>query len=204
MSKGSSISSLYKDWLLVVTLGEFVGFIIPSVAGVLTVYLQVSQFTQMVILVLAGMGEGVVLGYAQSRVLLRIIPRMNPYHWIFSTLLGAGIAWFIGLLPSTFLSDGQIPSLFLIIPLGIFLIIIFLLSIGYLQYRLLRQFVPHAQRWIWGNVIAWVSGLAALFTFMSIAPDGFIATLLFSILGGLAMAATMAAITGRFVVRIKL
>jgi hypothetical protein len=190
-------------WFYTVTLGEFIGFIIPSIVGVTTVYFHKEGIPQAIYMVIAGMGEGCVLGYAQSRIIKKVIPQINPKQWILATTLAAGVAWLIGMLPSTLYPFIKNISLVLLIPSGITLACILLLSIGYAQYIVLRPFVKNAGIWIWGNILAWVAGLGVLTFFMSIAPDGYIPTLFFSIIGGLGMAATMAAITGTYLTRIK-
>ena len=55
----------------------------------------------LVLLVLAGVGEGAVLGWAQSRMLRRELPRLGTGDWVGATAAGAAAAWTIGMLPST-------------------------------------------------------------------------------------------------------
>lgn len=203
MSHTFTKRQLFNKWFLTVTLGEFIGFIIPSIAGVATAYAHVPQLVQTFVLVLAGMGEGAVLGYAQSRVISRIVPRIKQPEWIRATVLGAGIAWLMGMTPSTLYDYREILPLSILILIGGVLLAVLLLSMGYLQYLVLRKHVAKASGWIWINILAWVVGLVVLFLFMGIAPEGFGTTLLFSILGGLGMAASMAAITGLFVVKMR-
>ncbi len=203
MSHIFSKHTLFKQCFLTVTLGEFIGFIIPSVFGVATAYANVPQLVQTFVLVLAGMGEGAVLGYAQSRIISRIIPRIKQGEWIRATVTGAGIAWLMGMTPITLYDYRDLLPLSILIVIGVILLAVLLLSMGYLQYLILRKHIAKASRWIWINILGWVVGLVVLFLFMGMAPEGFGSTLLFSILGGLGMAASMAAVTGLFIVRMK-
>lgn len=196
--------NIYYKWRLTVTIGEFVGFVIPSIAGVITVVMQIPQFPQTLLLVLAGIGEGLVLGYAQSRLITKHFKKIKATHWTLTTAFGAGIAWIIGMLPSTFFDYINNIPLPVILPIAVILGSILLLSIGYMQYLLLKKHVLNAHIWIWGNILAWVAGLTTLFIFMGIAPNDPVWILTFSILGGFGMAAVMSSITGFFFVKLKL
>lgn len=195
--------SIYREWVQTVTAGEFIGFAIPCIAGVLSVSMGLHQFQQTLLLILAGLGEGAVLGYAQSRVLRKVVPKLKRRKWILATMLAAGYAWSIGMLPSTLYNYIQHFPLFILLPIGAILGASLLFSIGFAQYVVLQNYIKNAVPWIWLNVLAWLAGLAVLFFFITIAPEGIIPTLLFSILGGLGMAVTMAFITGRFIARLK-
>lgn len=199
-----SQKNIYKRWFLIVTFGEFIGFIIPSFVGVISVLFHFPQFVQTPIMILAGAGEGFLLGYFQGKVLAEIIPRFEKKDWIGATIMGAFTAWSIGMIPSTFyVFIEHIPS-FIVISLGSIFAITLLFSLPYFQYRVMKRYTKRADQWIWLNLIAWFCGLTILFICMYIAPEGFLLTLLFSILGGLGMASVMAAITGLYVTKIKL
>ncbi len=196
-------TSIYREWVITATLGEFFGFAIPAIAGVTSVALKLPQYQQTFLLVVAGLAEGAILGYAQSTVLRKVVPKLKRRRWILATMLAAGYAWSIGMLPSTL--SHYIPNfpLFILLPIGAILGTSLLFSIGFAQYVILQSYIKNAVPWIWLNVLAWLGGLAVLFFSMTIAPEGLLSTLLFSILGGLGMATTMAFITGRFIARLK-
>ena len=47
--------------------------------------------------------EGVVVGLAQEQGLRDVLPGLHPRAWTTATALGAGMAWLIGMIPSTIL-----------------------------------------------------------------------------------------------------
>lgn len=187
---------IYKEWLSYVTLGEFLGFLIPSVIGGVSVALALPQLLQAVVMVAAGLGEGAVLGYFQARVLHKYIKNMSRTEWITATTIGAGLAWMIGMLPSTIGESLATISLWILIPAAVALGSILLLTIGVAQYIVLRKYRAQAHGWIWINVLAWLVGLGVVFAFIFMAPDGVLPAIIFSVLGGLGMAFSMAAVTG--------
>ena len=54
--------------------------------------------------------EGVVVGLAQERVLGPHLPNLYPRAWTFATAVGAGLAWLVGMVPSTAIALTQVPS----------------------------------------------------------------------------------------------
>lgn len=152
-------------------------------------------------MVMAGMGEGFVLGYFQAHVLAKHFAAFKERTWIIATVYGAGAAWVIGMLPSTFSEQFGAMPLWLIIAIATILGVTLLLTIGFTQYLVLRNYAKNASRWVWANALAWLGGLLVVFLFIFAAPEGVVATILFSALGGLGMAFTMAAITGLYALR---
>ena len=65
---------LWRRWLVAVTLGELVGFAIPSIAGGIAWTLDAPAGAQYLVLVAAGAGEGAVLGLAQWLALCERLP----------------------------------------------------------------------------------------------------------------------------------
>jgi hypothetical protein len=45
--------------------------------------------------------EGVVVGAAQEFVLRQRLTRLRRWSWILATAIGAGLAWMLGMVPST-------------------------------------------------------------------------------------------------------
>jgi hypothetical protein len=191
----------YWTWVKIVTTGEFLGFLLPICVGVISVVASFPSSLQLTSLVAAGIGEGAILGYFQAKVLSTKLTGFNRKNWILFTMVGAGIAWTIGMLPSTMGEGFQSWPLLLLVIVGTVLAVVLLLSIGLAQYLELRKYATHAHKWIWVNVVAWLAGLGVVFSFTFGAPDGLIFTILFSALGGFGMAFTMASITGIYAVR---
>jgi hypothetical protein len=188
---------IWRSWFRWTTAGEFAGFLAPALAGALTSSPQ--------LLVVAGVVEGAVLGAAQAVVLRRVDRTLNSRSWIGATALAAGFAWAIAMLVVhnsdrlNALPLATVLSIAAVAGLGV------LLSLGTAQWFLLRKHFPHAHRWIWANAFAWGAGLL-VFTAVTTPlwqqgqPPELIA--LIGALGGLLMAATMAAVTGAALTRI--
>ena len=182
---------------MVVTLGEFLGFSVPAVAGALTAHAPaVAAATG---LLAAGAVEGTLLGAAQALVLHRAFPSVGARRWVVVTAGAAVFAYAIGLLPSTVADrlPDQPPVLLVIVAavLGSTL----LLSIGTAQWLVLRRAVPGSASWIATTAVAWAAGLGVFCGFaMPLWHPGqnLPAVVAIGMTGGLLMAATSSAITG--------
>lgn len=194
---------LLRRWVVNVTFGEMIGFMVPAgVWGALAtaglgdavIYLPV---------VLAGAGEGTVLGWAQSRVLADAIERFDRRAWIRNTATAAGAAWSLGMMPSLLLAvfGDSVPDLVLIV-VGAAAGVAMLLSIGWAQSLVLRRYLPHTGSWIAINALAWFVGLPFTFAAFSLAPNHALLRELAAAVGGLCMAATVALLTGTVLLRL--
>lgn len=182
---------VWQTWFRWTTAGEFAGFLTPVLAGALG--------SSPTLLVLAGVVEGAVLGAAQAVVLRRVDRTIPARGWIGVTALAAGFAWAIAMLV---VHNGdrlnRLP-LAAVLPIAAVAGIGVLLSLGTAQWFVLRNHFPGAHQWVWANAVAWGAGLL-VFTAVTTPlwqpgqPPELIA--LIGALGGLLMAATMAAVTG--------
>ena len=88
-------------WVLVVTLGEALGFTVPAAVGIAVTGASWGPLSTWVAIVLAGSVEGALLGAAQADCLYRwrVLPARR--RWIVARSLGAAVAWSLGMLPST-------------------------------------------------------------------------------------------------------
>lgn len=194
---------LLRRWLLVVTLGEVAGFALPAVVGPLTS--DRSAAVSYPALVAAGLVEGAVLGWAQWSVARRRLPALSRRRWVGLTSVGAAAAYAIALLAPAFwdsLSEWAIGLQVVVFALGGTLL---LLTIGAAQWVELRRHVPRASRWIAVTALAWCLALAVFFTVATpLWQEGqaFWLTLAIGVMAGLAMALTMAAVTGWGLVRL--
>lgn len=156
---GLGVTALMGWWInrvqgsLSSTLGILVGAIGLVVAGILC--------------------EGVLVGYAQGRVLRQLFPSLSKPRWIWLTAIGAGFAWLVGMIPSTIASlnaSNQIGGnaappfegamVFVMaaamgIALGTFL--------GVPQWFELRRQVSYSGWWVAANSVAWAVGMAIVF-----------------------------------------
>jgi MFS family permease len=150
-------------------------------------------------MVLAGLVEGAVLGWSQSRVLRHRLSGFDEGRWIGATALAAGAAWFIGMLPSTFYEQWSTWPMLLSALVAVVLGTLLLGSIGLGQWIELRRHVPRAARWILITAAGWGAGL---FVFMAVAtplwrPGQSTATIIAIGIGAAAlMAVSMAGLTG--------
>jgi len=195
--------SLRRTWFLFVTFGELLGFFVPAAVGAWT--WQLGAATSMFALVLAGAVEGAVLGTSQVIVLGDELPGLSRRDWILATSAGAMVAWLLGMLPSTFRETWQTWPLALTLSLGVTLGALLLVSIGWAQSVVLRRHVPRAWRWVLGSALAWCGGLivfTAITTPLWHAGQAPVLVAAIGAVGGLAMAATMAWVTGAFLARI--
>ena len=87
-------------WVLLVTLGEAVGFSVPAAAGVAVTAVSWGPLATLLAMVLAGSVEGAALGIAQADCLFRwgVLPVRR--WWVAVTSIGAAVAWSLGMLPS--------------------------------------------------------------------------------------------------------
>lgn len=148
----------------------------------------------------ARVGEGALLGLAQALALRGTRVAVPSRRWVLVTALAAGLAWSIGMLPSTLSDTGTTidvsrPATWVLLGAGAMTL---LLSIPTAQWTVLRDVLEGAWRWIPLNALAWMLGLA--FTLL---PSPFVdestaagvtATLFAT--GGVAMALTVAVVTG--------
>ncbi|WP_086664234.1 hypothetical protein [Lentzea kentuckyensis] len=197
MTTDLATRDIWQSWFRWTTAGEFAGFLAPALVGALTSSPQ--------LLVLAGMVEGAILGAAQAVVLRRVDRTLSSRGWIGATALAAAFAWTVAMLAvhnGDRLNTFPLPAVLLIAAVaGIGV----LLSLGTAQWFVLRNHFPGAHQWVWANALAWGVGLlvfAAVTTplWQPGQPPGLIA--LIGALGGLLMAATMAAITGAALTRL--
>ncbi|MEK7323711.1 MAG: hypothetical protein AAB217_00475, partial [Chloroflexota bacterium] len=195
--------NLWWRWVLAMTGGELVGFAVPAIVGAVVAGLNLPQIALMVSVVLAGIGEGAVLGTAQWLALRRSIEKMRWQEWVAPTALAAGFAWVIGMTPSTFV-DFSTTAPAVLVSGGIVLGILFVLSMGGAQWLVLRRYVPRAGWWIAANAIAWPAGVAMPFITLGLIPDDASVPVMIvaGIVGGVLMGIVVGAITGVALVRL--
>ncbi|MEW9531762.1 nitroreductase/quinone reductase family protein [Microbispora sp. NPDC049125] len=185
---------LWRRWFTVVTLGELAGFAIPAVVAA-SVASAGSALLQALAIVAAGVAEGTILGLAQAYALRSALPWVPTTAWVRATAGGAAISWTIGAVPVV-LGDRflDLPPLGLIV-LGVAL----LTAMGGLQWRVLAGRLPRSGWWVAATAGAW---LTALGVFLAVTtplwregrPGWLISAI--GVLGGGAMAVTVAALTG--------
>jgi hypothetical protein len=125
--------------------------------------------------------EGVVVGGAQAWVLRGALPDLSAAGWIRATMIGAGLAWLLGMVPSTMAAlmvspppSGAVPggdfSSAAQYGLAVLLGAVTGPVLGLAQWLVLRPHVPRASRWILANAVAWALGMAVIFVGMDQVP----------------------------------
>ena len=121
--------------------------------------------------------EGLAVGLLQGSVLRLVLPQISRGSWLWATLAGALVAWFLGSLPSTFMGLGgdagstpaQEPEAGLVLlmaaAMGLFLGFI----LGLPQWWVLRQAVKRAWIWIPANSVGWALGMPIVFAAVDLA-----------------------------------
>jgi hypothetical protein len=187
--------TLWWRWFTITTTGELLGFTVPALAGALTTAHHLDGRPQALILAAAGAVEGALLGWSQAVVLRRVITGLDTGPWVRATASGAVLAYAMGMLPSL-LFPLPVPAM---VAVGAVAGTVLLASIGTAQWLVLRRYRPHSAWWIATTAGAWILGLAA---FLAIATplwhpgQSTALVILVGVLAGLAMAATVAAVTG--------
>ena len=122
--------------------------------------------------------EGVVVGAAQGAVLAERLPHLRR-RWIVATAAGAGLAWLLGMVPSTLVAlagsgrpqspPTEPPALMqLVLALGLGGVLGSFLGLA--QWFALRGKVARAGRWVWINALAWAVGMPLVFVGMDLVP----------------------------------
>jgi hypothetical protein len=117
--------------------------------------------------------EGVLVGLAQAQVLKLRLPALSVRRWIIATAEGAGVAWLLGVIPSTVMgladhaqAAGTAPA-WLAGPLQYALAAGMGLVLGPVlacpQSFVLRAYTGRPLRWIRANAIAWAVGMPLIF-----------------------------------------
>lgn len=164
---------LWVRWVAANAIGETVGLGITALAAI---GLAAAGDTGRVLLIVAtagalvaaGLVEGVAVGYAQWRVLRGPLPTMMTRSWITATVIGALVAWALGLLPSTLMSGGNAGSE---PPFSDAQQFLFAAGMGFVlgpvlgipQWLVLRRFVRRAGWWVLANAVAWAAGMPVIF-----------------------------------------
>ena len=194
---------LWRRWFAAVTLGELAGFSVPATVGAVSV--RWDPAVSVPALLAAGAVEGAVLGWSQAFALRPWLPALPRRRFAAATAAAAVAAYGLGLLPSTAgqaLLDWPVWSLALG---GTLAVTVLLASIGTAQWLVLRRVVAGTWWWVPWTAVAWLAGLAAFFAVTTPlwAPGQAVVLVVASgLLGGLVMAATVAAVTGLAALRL--
>jgi len=204
-------ATTYRRWVVAFTAGEMLGFGgIPVSGGALVFWLTgdleqgLRSIVFYVVAVIGGLGEGLVLGWFQARVLRRVIPEFDGNRWMFYTSLAAAFAWALGMLAPT-LDDliGLSTNAQILIWVPASLLILF--SIGGAQALALRGIVLNPRRWVWANAFGWLLGLPWTFVLPALLPESAPVPVWIGVfvIAGTLMGMTVGLVTGREVLKFR-
>ena len=175
---------LWGQWILANAISEMLGL---GAAFLIGIFLLVQAEPALgavaptILGVLAATAiEGSLVGTAQWLVLRRPLPKLHWYVWVGATALGAGIAWTLGMLPSTVLFAGPESTTAAPGPMSDLVIYALAAALGLAagatlsipQGWVLRQYVPKASWWVLANALAWMLGMVVIFLGTSFIPAG--------------------------------
>jgi len=177
-------SQLYRRWILANAWAEAAGLGTTFVVGRAVAPLLDSSIGAILMgagaaIVLGTLLEGTLLGAAQARVLRQALPDVSARSWTSATMLGAAIAWSLGMVPSTLAALSTSPGLqpapieppvLVQYSLAAALGLITGPILGAAQYRVLRGYVDNAGWWLVANAVAWALGMVAIFVGMDLVP----------------------------------
>lgn len=177
---------LYTGWVAANGVGEAIGlgttFVLGwAVAATLEAMTGVPAILAGALLAIA-LGvvlEGVVVGLAQERVLRDRLAGLPRGRWTLATAVGAGLAWAMGMIPSTVVSltagnaGGEpMPEPGPAVRYGLAIVMGLVTGpiLGVAQWMVLRRVLSHAWHWLWANALAWAVGMAVIFIGMDLVP----------------------------------
>jgi hypothetical protein len=172
-------------WVLANAIGEAIGLsavllvgfglLGPRLAGLAGAWPAVLSLVAGVLL---GILEGIVVGAAQGAVLRSRLPALSLRTWILATVIGAMVAWGLGMLPSTLFSTdpggteaaAEMPGwLTYVMAAGMGTVAGVILASA--QWVALRQSrVRQAGLWLPANALAWLCGMPLVFLGMGAIP----------------------------------
>jgi hypothetical protein len=125
--------------------------------------------------------EGVLVGVAQGWALRHRIDDLSMRDWTVASALGAGVAWTLGMAPSTALAlieqggasspaGPAEPPAWLQYAMAVALGSLLGPVLGWAQARVLKRHVTRPLRWLWANAAAWALGMLLIFAGMDRVP----------------------------------
>jgi hypothetical protein len=179
------LSTFYRRWIIANGLAEAVGLGGTFILGFLFSPIFESDsltsiiFVALLAIVMGTLLEGIVIGIAQCIPLRALVPEIRVKSWITATALGAGLAWMIGMIPSTVMGLMNVsspenatpePPAYLQYGLAVGMGIIAGPILGIAQWIVLRHHFSNSSTWLIANAVAWSIGMPIIFIGMELVP----------------------------------
>lgn len=198
---GSWNWTIWPQWVLANAVAEMVGLgssALLWVALAFAVEARLGVLSSAVAIVLGStLLEGTAVGGGQWLVLRRPLPHLKWQSWVVATMVGAFVAWSLGMIPSTMMTLGAGTSAeppsemsdLVMYSLAALMGLVLGPILGLPQWWVLRRHVRHAAWWIPANALAWALGMVVIFIGVGLVPVGGItATVVLIVLGTLGIA----------------
>ena len=192
-------ATLRRRWSIAVTLAQFVGLAGPTIVDGWTTHASVLATVAWV--TFAGAVGGVVLGAVQAEVLTPMLAGLRSRDWVAATAAGAVLAWGTALVPIRY---GAVIARWparaqthVVVASAVAVVS----AVGIAQWVVLRRHSDRAVLWSCANVVAQAAGLTAfalITTPLWHSRQSHTAMIAIGVLGCLAVAVAVAAVTGAF------
>lgn len=163
-------------WMLNYSFGELLGIGAAATIGRLLFvnFSNVSSTSAMafIILVVAGVAEGLIIGYIQWKSLSKLVLHFRPGLWVMVTILSALTGWLLILPPAvmfiSFLSKLALISDYYSVFYSTLAGVAFGGLIGIPQFFIIRKFYKNAAIWIFANTIGWAFSFLVIYSALSL------------------------------------
>lgn len=179
--------SAYRRWILANSWSEGLGLSATLLLGFFAVpYLEgrpgvLAIVVGALLAVILGTAlEGVLVGCAQGSVIHRVAPGISIRRWTAATAMGAGVAWLLGMVPSTIISLLQTdqpvsttrvePAAWLQYGLAVLMGLVLGVVLAFPQMLVLRRVSSRPGIWLPANALAWAVGMPLVFVGMDRVP----------------------------------
>lgn len=215
MADNNSNFTFWIQWILANAIGELIGLGTVFVAG----FLFFNRFGEpqgalalvvvaLLVIVLA-IYEGVAVGIAQWIVLRHPLPGLSRRSWLLATIVGAVVAWMLGMIPSTLFSFNEEasttnePAMILVLGAAAIMGAVLGVILAAAQWWVLRNYVPKAVVWLLANAVAWAVAMPLIFWMVgaTIGESRALGALVTLVAGIGAAGAVVGGIHGLFLVR---
>lgn len=181
---------LWRKWVFKYSIGELIGIgVAATLARLLFVNFPqgtaVSTSTvTIVILFVAGISEGLIIGYIQWRSLSKLVPSFTPLRWIFVTTFATLAGWLFilppGIMLISFLAQISLISINNSILYTMLVGIAFGGLVGFPQFFIMRQYFHKATIWVVSNALGWM--ISFLIIYLSLLIFKYTSSFLISLL----------------------